>query len=122
LLGPSAKNLILTDREALIDEVVRQYFESRSTKYYDPEIVSIILNMIHADAMNTEGKCNNKKFAPVHFDDLKTGMALATALCAKDGRLILTGDTVINQALLDGIKKLAKGSAIEDKIQVWDNS
>ncbi|MBT8359114.1 MAG: response regulator [Desulfobacterales bacterium] len=122
MLGPSAKNLILTDREALIDEVVRLYFDSRSPSYYDPDIVSIILDKIHTGAMDTEGKHNNKKVAPVHFDDLKAGMLLATTLNTKDGRLILPGDTVINEALLEGIKKLAKGKAIEEKIDVWDHS
>ena len=121
LLGPSAKNLLLTDREALIDEVVRQYFDARSTTYFDPDIVSIILNKIHPDAVDTERKRNNKKVALVHFDDLKIGMVLATTLQTKDGRFILAGDSVINEALLPGIKKLAKGKAIEEKIHVWYN-
>jgi response regulator RpfG family c-di-GMP phosphodiesterase len=121
LLGPSAKNLLLTDREALIDEVVLQYFDARSTTYYDPDIVSIILNKIHPDAMDTERKRNNEKVTLVHFDDLEIGMVLATTLQTKDGRLMLAGDTVINEALLAGIKKLAKGKAIEEKIHIRVN-
>ena len=122
LLGQSAKNLLLTDREALIDEVVRQYFNLRSTKYYDPDIVSIILNKIHTDTLITEIKRKNKKVILVHFDDLKIGMVLATTLNTKDGRLILAGDTVISEALLEGLKKLARGNAIEEKIHIRVNS
>jgi response regulator RpfG family c-di-GMP phosphodiesterase len=122
LLGPSAKNLLLTERDALIDEVVRQYFNSRSTIYYDPDIVSIILNKIHADPVDTEGNRNNKKVALVHFDNLKIGMVLATTLNTKDGRLILAGGTVIKAAVLTGIMKLAKGKAIEEKIPIRVNS
>jgi hypothetical protein len=118
LLGPSANNLLLTDREALIDEVVRHYFDSRSTKNYDPSIVSIILNKIHADSVDNGEKRNNKKATLVHFNDLKIGMVLATTLHTKDGRLILAGDTVITEALLAGINKLAKGKAIEEKINI----
>ena len=122
LLGPPANNIELTNREALIDEVVRKYFDLRTSTYYDPDIVSIILNKIHADSVGSEGKRNGKKSAMVHFNDLKVGMVLASTLYTNDGRRILAGDKVINKALLDGIKKLAQGKAIEEKIEVWDNS
>lgn len=122
LLGRSAKNLLLTDREALIDEVVQNYFNFRSNRHYDPDIVSIILNRIHKNAADTEGKRDNENAALVHSDNLKTGMVLATTLRTKDGRLVLAEDTAINKTLLAGIKKLVKGKAIEEKIHVWVNS
>ena len=72
--------------------------------------------------MVTERARNNKKVTLVHFDDLKIGMVLATTLHTKDGRFIVANDTVINEALLQGIKKLAKGKAIEEKIHIRVNS
>ena len=122
LLGPSAKNLMLTERDALIDEIVRQYFHSRSTTYYDPDIVSIILNKIHANPLGTAEKRNSDKGALVHFNDLKIGMVLATTLQTKEGRFILAADTVISKVLLAGLIKLAKAKAIEEKLNIQVDS
>ena len=56
--------------------------------------------------MDSKKRRNDIKAAMVHFNDLKTGMVLATTLNTKDGRRILAADTVINETLLPGLKNL----------------
>ena len=58
----------------------------------------------------------------VHFNDLNPDMVLATTLSANDARLIVSVDTVINDALLSEIKKLVKVKATEEQIPIWDSS
>ncbi len=58
----------------------------------------------------------------VQFNDLNSDMVLATTPGAKNGRLILSVDTVIKDALLSGIKKPFKVKATEEQIQIRDSS
>ena len=58
---------------------------------------------------------------PIDINDLKIGMVLAMNLHTKDGRLVLGGGTVLNEALLKGIQRLAKGKAIPDHTHILVN-
>ncbi len=120
-IGPSAKNLVLTDRKTMIDEIIQKYLLSRGSTIYDPDIVSKLIRRLNATNSSIEGQPKTKKVLSVHFEDLKVGMVLAMTLRTKDGRFVLGGDAVINSSLLPGIKKLAQGQAIKEKIPVWAN-
>ena len=55
----------------------------------------------------------------IHYSEIGIGIKLALPVHTLDGRFVLSGGTVLNKKLSDGLKKLAAGKAVAKTFQVF---
>ncbi len=115
IIGPQAQKLTVgDDRRKLIWLLKEELLRARTGTIYDPEVISKLLDHLALD----DNPVNQVPSGFIHYNALKTGMKLARVLRTKDGRFILAPDTELTDKLINGIRRLGAGRAIDEEVSV----
>jgi response regulator RpfG family c-di-GMP phosphodiesterase len=121
LLGPAANELKMSDNQNLIAQIKRKFLVTRSPSLYDPRVVDCFISQLDAEDGSEKSKKEQTQ-RKVHFKNLRAGMVLADRLHTKDGRFVLAADTVLTDKLVNGIKRIGDGNAIEEELSVYSSN
>ena len=100
------------DPDTLIKQIAKKSLEIESKHKYDADVVEKFINRI-AKEKNTK---KNKKW--IDIEELKEGMVLAKDFCLKDGKHLLSNNTVLNSAAIGSLKQLKGFNILDDQIFV----
>jgi len=118
LLGSGADQILMTDRDELVAGINRQCLLGRAQGIYDPEIVMAFIEMLD-EASGDEGRgVGRNGVRHVHFTELQIGMRIAMEIRTRDGRFVMSADSVLNRMLLKGLQRLGREAAIVEEIPV----
>ncbi|MDY6971042.1 MAG: HD domain-containing phosphohydrolase [Thermodesulfobacteriota bacterium] len=120
-IGPSARDILVSERKIMIDEITRRIFLVGASKKYDPDVVQKLANKIGSFGMEGQPEKGQDEIVSVHVDELKVGMVLAMTLRTRDGRFVLGSGSVLNKTQVLGLQRLTTGEAIESQIYVLRN-
>lgn len=109
--GPAITEVFNTsDPHTLTEQIAKKSLEIESNRKYDADIVEKLISRITKEKDTKE----NKKL--LNIEDLKEEMVLAEELRLKDGRHLLSNDTVLNLASINSLKQLKNFNVLDDQI------
>ena len=117
-LGPAVKNILITDRKELVDEITRKILLLGASQRYDPDVVMKLVKRLEPDEEERKKQLLERRVALINTEDLKEGMVLGRNLRTKDGRTILARGVALTESLISSIRRLEEGDAIEPRIYV----
>ena len=100
------------DPDILIKQIAIKSLEIESNRKYDADVVEKLINRI----ANEKKIKKNKKW--IDINELKEGMVLAEDFCLKDGKHLLSNNTVLNSAAIGSLKQLKGFNVLDDQIFV----
>ena len=100
------------DLDILTKQIAIKSLEIESNRKYDADVVEKLINRI----ANEKEIKKNKKW--IDIDELKEGMVLAENFCLKDGKHLLSNNTVLNSAAIGSLKQLKGFNVLDDQIFV----
>jgi putative nucleotidyltransferase with HDIG domain len=117
-IGPSVKDILITDRKELINDITSKILLLRVTQKYDPDVVMKLVKKLEPDEEERKKQQRLRDIVALHFNDLKEGMVLGKNLRTMDGRLVITRGTTLNELLIPSIQRLGEGNVLEGSVYV----
>jgi response regulator RpfG family c-di-GMP phosphodiesterase len=112
-LGPVVKDISITDRNEIINDITSKMFLLRSNQKYDPDVVMKLVKKLEPNEEERKRQQRARQYTLIHFTDLKKGMVLAKSLRTTDGRIVLASDMTLTESLMSSIQRLGEGGVIE---------
>jgi len=117
-LGPLVKDISITDRKELIDDITAKILLLRATQRYDPDVVMKLVKKLEPDEEERKKQRRDRQITPIPFDDLREGMVLAKSLRTTDGRLVLARGAILTESVISSIQRLGEGNVLEGSAYV----
>ena len=119
-LGPTVKNLSITDPKELIEEISKKIVMLGGNQKYD---LNVVLKMIKKIGEREREEIKKRKqIYQVKLENLIIGMILAKNLRTNDGRILMQKDTELTESKIESIQTLGKESVIDNRIHVFLSS
>jgi response regulator RpfG family c-di-GMP phosphodiesterase len=117
-LGPVVKDISITDRKELIDDITAKILLLRSNQRYDPDVVMRLVKKLEPDEEQRKKQRRDRQITSIPFDDLREGMVLAKNLRTTDGRLVLARGTTLTESVIPSIQRLGEGNVLEGSVYI----
>ena len=117
-LGPVVKDISITDRKELIDDITAKILLLRANQRYDPDVVMKLARRLEPDEEQRKKQRRDRQITSIPFDDLRQGMVLAKNLRTTDGRLVLARGTTLTESAIPSIQRLGEGNVLEGSVYV----
>jgi response regulator RpfG family c-di-GMP phosphodiesterase len=114
-LGNSAVNIAIEDPRILAQEIIKQLLFRQVKRLYDPDIFNCLAETIEED--KETGRKSSEKSVSISVWFLKPGMKLNQELRIRDGRLLLTRNSVLSASMISAIQKLATAELIDERVE-----
>ena len=116
--GPSAENILVTDRKKLINSVAKKILSLNATRKYDPDVVMELVKRLETDETDIILRQDKGEVVSIDSYGLREGMILKDNLHSIDGRFLLARGTILNESIISTIHRLWEGKIIERTISV----
>lgn len=110
MLGKEAGTIAITDGNKMLQTIAEKALLMGSHEKYDIQIVTLLMQKVR------DAKSATRRSFWVKLEKLEEGMVLEDDLRLKEGKLLLTGGTVLNMSSIKAIQSIGLRGLIEEKL------